>query len=89
MLKLEELNEPESCFNRARMDEMIFVLLDRDLAAPIAIRAWINARIALGMNMPDDEKILHAHYCANEMEALQIARTREERLQRTMKDFQA
>lgn len=58
----------ESCLNRARIDEMVFVLLGRDVAAPVAIRAWIAERIRLGKNAPDDAQILEAEYCALLME---------------------
>ena len=54
--------------SRARDDEMSFVLLGRDVAAPAAIRAWIIERIRLGKNMPDDPQILEAKACARAME---------------------
>lgn len=37
MTKTEELNDPNSCFNKARPDELMFVILARDVAAPKAI----------------------------------------------------
>jgi hypothetical protein len=46
MLRKEELSDPNSCLNRAKDNEMVFVLLERDPAAPVAIRAWIDARNA-------------------------------------------
>jgi hypothetical protein len=54
---------------RARDDEMTFVLLGRDQAAPVAIRAWIAERIRLGKNRPDDAQVLEAEQCARTMEA--------------------
>lgn len=60
MLKRDELTNPNSCINKARDDEWVFVLLQRDSAAPEAVRAWIEARIAMGKNKPDDPKILEA-----------------------------
>jgi len=48
--------------NRARDDEWTFVLLGRDLAAPAAVRAWIEERIRLGKNERDDEQILEAEH---------------------------
>jgi hypothetical protein len=53
---------------KAKDDEMTFVLLARDEAAPVAIRAWINERIRLGMNKPDDPKTIEAANCAWIME---------------------
>ena len=47
MRKHEELTNPLSCLSRARHNEMTFVLLGRDAAAPAAIRAWVKERIRL------------------------------------------
>lgn len=68
MRKDRELIDPASCLNRARNDEMLFVLLGRDAAAPATIRAWIRERIALGKNRPDDVQIKEAHACAAAIE---------------------
>ena len=68
MIKREELSNPNSCLSRARDDEMTFVLLGRDVAAPAAIRAWINERIRLGKNEDGDDQIVEAETCAASME---------------------
>jgi hypothetical protein len=60
MRKREELTNPASCLNRAAEDEMLFVLLGRDAAAPAAVRAWIAERIRLGKNKADDPQIRDA-----------------------------
>ena len=60
MRKRDELLSPDSCLNRARDDEQLFVLLGRDPAAPAAVLAWIDERIRLGKNKPDDPKIAEA-----------------------------
>lgn len=60
MIKLEELRNPDSCLNKARMDEMIFVTLERDAAAPYAILKWAKRRIKLGKNKPTDKQIVDA-----------------------------
>lgn len=60
MRKRDELTDPTSCLSRAREDEMLFVLLGRDPAAPAAIRAWIAKRIEIGKNQPNDRQILEA-----------------------------
>ena len=67
MIKREELVNPKSCMSRATDDEMTFVLLGRDAAAPIAIRAWVAERIRIGKNKPDDPQILEALDCAVRM----------------------
>lgn len=69
MLKRYEISKPNSCLNRAADYEMIFVLLERDLASPVAIRAWVAERIRLGLNTCDDMQILEALKCAKFMEA--------------------
>jgi hypothetical protein len=44
MRKRDELSDPKSCFNKARDDEYLFVILGRDPAATAAIIAWCNER---------------------------------------------
>ena len=68
MLKRDELSNPNSCLNRAKDDEMIFVLIGRDIAAPEAIRAWTVERISSGKNVESDEQIQEALKCAEYME---------------------
>jgi len=68
VIKLQELSDPNSCLNRAKDDELLFVLLARDPAAPWAIRAWIDERVRLGKNAPDDAQIEEAEQCARRME---------------------
>jgi hypothetical protein len=64
MLKRDELSDPNSCLNRAKDDEQVFVLLGRDPATPKAIYAWCQERIALGKNAWDDPQIEEALKCA-------------------------
>lgn len=68
MLKINETVDVSSCWNRARDFEMLFVLLARDAAAPVAIRAWIAERIRIGKNTVTDPQIQEAEICAQEME---------------------
>jgi len=68
MLKKFELTNPDSCMSKAKDNEMTFVLLGRDAAAPVAIRAWIAERIRLGKNQPDDKQITEAEMTAVIME---------------------
>ena len=68
MIKRDELTDSASCLNKASDDEMIFVLLGRDKAAPAAIRAWIAERISLGMNFYNDQKLTEAEKYAQAME---------------------
>jgi len=68
MKKHDELNDADSCLNKARDDERIFVLLSRDPAAPEAIRAWVAERVRLGKNTLKDPQIREALDCAARME---------------------
>lgn len=69
MIKRDEIENTESCLNKARADERLFVLLARDPAAPVAIRAWVAERVRLGKNTPIDGQIVEALDCASRMEA--------------------
>ena len=68
MIKTEELTNPKSCMSRAKDDEMTFVLLGRDPAAPVAIRAWVAERVRIGKNTRGDDQIKEALECATRME---------------------
>ena len=69
MRKKDELAPNTStCMNNAHPEEMVFTLLGRDPAAPVAIRAWVAERIRLGKNKETDEKIVSALECARVME---------------------
>lgn len=68
MIKRDEIEYTESCFNKARPDERIFVLLARDPAAPVAIRAWVAERLRLSKNNAEDPQITEALDCASCME---------------------
>jgi hypothetical protein len=68
MRKRDELTDPNSCLNRARDSEMVFVLLGRDENAPATIRYWISRRIAHGKNQPGDEQVVEAEQIARIME---------------------
>ena len=72
MIKTDELTDSNSCMNRARDDEMTFVLLARDAAAPVAIKAWVAERIRLGKNKLEDAQIQDALHCAVIMESSRL-----------------
>lgn len=68
MRKRHEIANPDSCLNKAREDELMFVLLARDIAAPQIIRAWCNERIRLGKNKEyGDPQIAEARALADLM----------------------
>jgi hypothetical protein len=68
MLKKDELTKPNSCLNKARPDERIFVLLARDKVAPVVIREWCRLRRLHGLNTARDPQITEALECADLME---------------------
>jgi len=82
MLKRDEASNPSSCWNKARADERMFVLLARDEAAPAAIRAWVAERIRLNKNTADDPSIQDALQCATFMEDERLFSSRPPRAQR-------
>lgn len=73
MIKAKELLRPNSCWNKAKEDELVFVLLARDSAAPLAVRAWINERLKQGLNKPDDPQIKEAEEWIKEASRYQMA----------------
>lgn len=56
MKKIDELNEPTSCWNKAADDEPLFVLRGIDVAAPAVVAAWIKERKRLGKNIEGDDQ---------------------------------
>lgn len=66
--KLEHLANPNSCMNKANDEEIVFVLLARDEAAPICIDVWCMERIRLGKNTMEDAQIVEAMECAKQMQ---------------------
>lgn len=68
MRKKDELSKSQTCMAHAHPEEMVFVLLGRDAAAPFAIRAWVAERLRLGKNAETDEQIVEALACAQTME---------------------
>lgn len=69
MRKKDELARPDTCMAHAHPEEMVFVLLGRDPAAPVAIRTWAQERVRLEKNRGDDPQVLEAYDCARTMEA--------------------
>lgn len=73
MLKKNELDDENSCLNRATANEMLFVILERDVAAPETIRYWCMMRIKHGKNRETDAQIIEALNCASYIELKQQA----------------
>lgn len=68
MIKHFEQHTPNSCWNKAADDEMVFVLLGHDRATAATIRFWVRERIRLGKNDEDDGQIREALACAEYIE---------------------
>lgn len=77
MRKRDELSDPKSCLNKATDDELLFVLLGRDVAATVAVRAWIEERVRLGKNTRDDIQIADAELWIADVLAEQKAARKE------------
>jgi hypothetical protein len=71
VIKKDELENPKSCWNKAEDTEIVFVLLERDVAAPAAIREWVRERIRLNKNKIDDPQIREALSAADMIERSQ------------------
>jgi hypothetical protein len=68
MRKINELQDPNSCLNKAKPREMLFVLIGHDVCGPEVIRFWCEKRIERGKNKPGDPQIREALLCAIAME---------------------
>lgn len=60
MKKHLEISDPNSCLNKAHHSELVFTMLERDPAAPYAIRKWAQRRCELGKNKWNDPQIIEA-----------------------------
>jgi hypothetical protein len=60
MKKRDELLDLNSCLNKATSEELIFVLLGRDIAAPATVLFWARERVRLGKNKVTDPQIAEA-----------------------------
>lgn len=68
MRKKDEISDPNSCLNTAKTYDWIFVLIEKDIAAPATIRFWVQERIRLGKNQPNDDQLKSALRVATNME---------------------
>lgn len=71
MHKVNEVTDSASCWNKARDNERLFILLERDRVAPAVIRYWAAERVRLGYNDAADHQIAEALQCADAMEQCQ------------------
>lgn len=67
MLKRDELTTPNSCLNKAKDDEPIFVILGRDISGASTVRKWAADRVYHGKNEPTDAQIQEALDLADKM----------------------
>ena len=86
MIRNDELTKVNSCLNKARPDEMLFVLRAHDRAAPATIRFWVDQRVRLGLNTANDSQIADAWNCAHEMECQREDEDRQSALKQKQKD---
>lgn len=74
MTRREEITDINSCFNRANNDEMLFILMGRDIAAPGTVLSWVLERVRLGKNKMSDPQILEALAWADKITKQQEAK---------------
>lgn len=56
------------CYDKAELDEPMFVLLARDPLAPILVRLWIDLRSRGAFGFQKADKLNEAQSCAEDME---------------------
>ncbi len=66
MRKLQEIENPESCLNRAEDDEPLFVIRAKDKVSASAVRTWAEWAEMTGVHPPD--QIQEARAIAEDME---------------------
>lgn len=66
--RTENEGDDASCWNKARVDEPMFILLGRDTSAGHAVRLWIYDRLSMGKNTSNDQQIKDAYLIASKME---------------------
>lgn len=77
MLKKQEIDNLESCLNKAAIDEPLFVLRGKDICAAETVREWARARVRAGKNHPQDKQVLEALAIADAMDAYAAKRAGE------------
>lgn len=66
MRKIQEIENPESCLNRAEDDEPLFVIRAKDKVSASVVRSWAEWASLSGAHEP--EKIQEARAIAEDME---------------------
>ncbi len=66
MKRLDEINQPGSCLNKAQDDEPIFVIRAKDPVGASAVRQWAHEAERSGMH--GDNKIAAARALAEDMD---------------------
>jgi hypothetical protein len=74
MTKQENIDNPNSCWNKAAPDAVVFVLKDTDPSFAATVKFWAGERVRLGCNGWTDDKIRGAIQTADE-----VAQTQGER----------
>ena len=70
MQKRKELSDPNSCLNKAKDDELIFVLVEHDVTSPDTVRDWVARRLDKGKNKITDPQIIEALAWADKVEEI-------------------
>lgn len=68
--KVRNLLQPDSCWNRAELNEPVFVLRGKDALAPAVVRLW--ASLATTTNAHDRAKAFAAYALSEQMDAWRL-----------------
>lgn len=72
MTKRENIDNPNSCWNKARDDEQVFILLERDEAMAATLRSWADNRIRLEIDKSTSPKITAARRLADMLDRITL-----------------
>jgi hypothetical protein len=76
MKKFQERLQSDSCWNKAKDEEYVFVLLERDATMASTIEYWCTMRVDMGLNTWEDEKIVSAMDLVNYLRGKQSGQAR-------------
>lgn len=60
MTKRENIDDPNSCWNKAADDEILFILRDKDLTFIPVLLFWVHMRIFMDIDLATSPKLTGA-----------------------------
>lgn len=74
MTKKEAIEDPNSCWNKAHDNDIVFILIQKDPQAPKTIQLWAAMRVLFGNDDLNAPKITSALDIADKIDAIQNAK---------------